>query len=92
MRVSAPFRPLFSHVALDVRGVSGRRDLDGGVIHGFILGNATATTPVNKKLDLELGVYNFLNRPYADPGAEEHLQRAIEQDGRTFRVRVIVRF
>jgi iron complex outermembrane receptor protein len=92
LRVSAPIKPLFSRLALDVRGVSARRDQDGGIIPGFVLGHATATTAVNKKLDVELGVYNLLNRRHADPGAEEHVQRSIEQDGRTFRVRVIARF
>jgi iron complex outermembrane receptor protein len=92
VRVSMPIRPLCVRLGLDMRGVSERRDLEGGAIPGFILGNVTATTSVHKKLDIELGVYNLLNRRYSDPGAEEHVQRAIEQDGRTFRVRIVARF
>jgi outer membrane receptor for ferrienterochelin and colicins len=91
-RVSAPIKPLASRVGLELRGVGARRSLDGESVSGFVLGNLTAITSVNKKLDLELGVHNLFDRRYADPGAEEHLQRAIQQDGRTLRVRVVARF
>lgn len=92
MRVAAPIRPFASRVAVEVRGVSERRALDGRAVPGFVVGNATAATSITKRLDLELGVYNLTNTRYADPGAEEHVQRSIAQDGRTARVRVIARF
>jgi len=92
VRVSSPIKPLASRLGLELRGVGERRSLDGGLVPGFVVGNATATTSLSKKLDLELGVYNVLDTGYADPGAEEHAQRAIRQDGRTARVRIIARF
>jgi iron complex outermembrane receptor protein len=92
IRVSAPITRLALRLGAELRGVGERRRLDGASLPGFFLGNVTATRTVRRKLDLELGVYNVLDKRYADPGAEEHLQRAIAQDGRTARVRVVARF
>ena len=63
-----------------------------GTISGFALANVTSTTALSKALDLQFGLYNALNQRYADPGSEEHLQRAIGQDGRTLRIRLLARF
>jgi hypothetical protein len=90
--VSAPVKPLASRLGLELRGVGERRSLDGTALPGFAVGNVTSITSLGRKLVLELGVYNLLDQRYADPGAEEHLQRAIVQDGRTARVRVVARF
>jgi iron complex outermembrane receptor protein len=79
-------------LALDVRGIGERRSLDGAPVRGFVVANATATTSAMKRLDLQVSLYNIFNTRYADPAAKEHVQRSIEQDGRTFRVRVIARF
>jgi iron complex outermembrane receptor protein len=40
------------------------------------------------QLELSAGVYNVFDTRYADPGAEEHLQASIEQDGRSFRAKL----
>jgi outer membrane receptor for ferrienterochelin and colicins len=92
VRLSAPITSLALRLGVELRGVGERRSLDGTALPGFFLGNVTVTRAVSRKLDLELGVYNVLDTRYADPGAEEHLQRAIAQDGRTARVRVVARF
>jgi iron complex outermembrane receptor protein len=92
LRVGIPIESLASRLALDVRGVSERRALDGRAVPGFLVANVNATTTLHKKLDLEFSIYNVLNTRYADPGAEEHVQRSITQDGRTARVRVVARF
>jgi outer membrane receptor for ferrienterochelin and colicins len=92
VRMSAPIKPLASRLGIELRGVGQRLALDGSAVPGFVAGNVTATASVNKRMDLEVGVYNVLNTRYADPGAEEHAQRAITQDGRTARVRFIARF
>ncbi len=55
-------------------------------------GNVTVTRAMTTRLDLGVSVHNIFNTGYADPGAEEHVQKAILQDGRTFRVRARVRF
>jgi hypothetical protein len=37
-------------------------------------------------------VNNVFNHSYSDPGGEEHVQRAIQQDGRTVLARLRVNF
>ena len=43
-------------------------------------------------LEFSASVYNVLDQKYRTPGGDEHLQDAIEQDGRTFRVKLTYRF
>jgi len=45
-----------------------------------------------KGLELSASVYNLQDRKYGDPGAGEHLQDIIGQDGRTFRAKFEYRF
>ncbi len=47
---------------------------------------------VFKGLDVSLGAYNLLNTRYADPGAEEHRQSSIQQDGRNWRLKLTYQF
>jgi outer membrane receptor for ferrienterochelin and colicins len=41
-----------------------------------------------KGLELSAGVYNLFDERHGDPGGEEHVQDLIQQDGRTFRVKL----
>jgi hypothetical protein len=41
-----------------------------------------------KGVEASFSVYNLFNEQYGDPGAREHQQDIIEQDGRTFWVKV----
>lgn len=43
-------------------------------------------------LDMSFGIYNLLNTKYGYPGAEDHLQEMIAQNGRTFRVKMTYHF
>ena len=43
-------------------------------------------------LELSASVYNVLDRKFSTPGGAEHLQDTLEQDGRSFRVKVSHRF
>lgn len=45
-----------------------------------------------KGLEFSAGVYNLLDRRYADPATPLHLQDVIEQDGRAFRGKLTWRF
>jgi outer membrane receptor for ferrienterochelin and colicins len=59
----------------------------------FWIGNLTLTSrwPV-MGLEIAGGVYNVLDAQYGYVGAEEHLQDVIQQDGRTYRVKLTKRF
>jgi outer membrane receptor protein involved in Fe transport len=59
------------------------------------------STPLNANLvrarlfrnaEAALGVYNLLDKHYADPGSVEHRQQLIAQDGRTLRARISYAF
>ncbi|HJV53899.1 MAG TPA: TonB-dependent receptor [Noviherbaspirillum sp.] len=42
--------------------------------------------------EIAASVYNLFDYSYADPGSEEHIQDAIRQDGRNFRVKLSIDF
>ncbi|MDX1775892.1 MAG: TonB-dependent receptor, partial [Desulfobulbales bacterium] len=43
-------------------------------------------------LDVSVGVYNFFDEDYSDPGGVEHFQDEIAQDGRTYRLKLTYLF
>jgi len=45
-----------------------------------------------KNLEFSASVYNLLDKHYSDPASRFHTQDTIEQDGRTFRVKLTYRF
>ena len=45
-----------------------------------------------KHLDFSASVYNVLDRKYGDPASRFHLQDILEQDGRSFRLKLTYRF
>lgn len=60
---------------------------------GYWLSNLTLSTlRLAPGLEVAASVYNLFDRRYADPGAAEHVQDAIMQDGRTFRLKVSYSF
>ena len=66
---------------------------DGTASPAFALWNASIAAPtVVPHTSVQLDARNLLDRAYADPGAEEHRQSLIPQDGRTVRLRATWRF
>ena len=45
-----------------------------------------------KNLDVSAGIYNLLDKTYYQPASNFHFQNAIQQDGRTYRVKLTYRF
>ena len=45
-----------------------------------------------KNVEFSASIYNLLDHHYADPASNFHVQDTIEQDGRTFRVKLTYRF
>jgi iron complex outermembrane receptor protein len=69
------------------------RTLGGNTAHDFTLANLTIqTAPRRDHFQFEAGVYNLFDTHYAYPGAEDHVQDTIAQDGRTFRIKLTRRF
>jgi iron complex outermembrane receptor protein len=47
---------------------------------------------IAKGMELSASVYNLFDKRYADPGAPEHVQDLIWQDGRSYRLKLSYRF
>ncbi len=72
---------------------SKRGTLSGGFVEDFFITNITLySRNIFKTLEVSGGVFNIFNKEYEDPGGEEHVQDTIEQDGRTFRIKITYAF
>lgn len=80
-------------LGLEEQYTSGKRTLRGGGAGDFFITNLTLFSQ-NLLEDLELSgtVYNLFNAGYAVPAGGEHRLNTIEQDGRSFRVKLTYRF
>ena len=78
---------------LEVLYDSKSQTLSGSYTDDFVLTNLTLTyVNRSKHLEVSASVYNLFDTRYAYPGFGEHVEDAIEQDGRTFRLKVTYRF
>ena len=72
---------------------SRRLSLDGSQLGGFGVSNLQLSTDtLARGLEMSLAVHNLFDKRYAHPGAESNWQNQFEQDGRSVRVTVGVRF
>lgn len=72
---------------------SKRMSLAGTDLGGYAVSNLTlGTAKLADGVELWLSVYNLFDRRYAHPGSEINWQNAIEQDGRSASVKLVVRF
>jgi outer membrane receptor for ferrienterochelin and colicins len=88
----APLETLNATLGLELQYVSPRLTLAGQETGSAWLANANlAKRHVLPGLDCSLGAYNLFNTAYGHPGALEHKQDVIGQDGRTFLFRLTYR-
>jgi iron complex outermembrane receptor protein len=60
---------------------------------GYAIVNFTLFSQnIVKNLEVSGSIYNLLDKTYYDPASRFHLQNAIQQDGRTFRVKLTYKF
>lgn len=79
--------------SLSAQYTSSRETLAGNTVSGFPVFNVTLLGhTLGKHLDLSTSVFNILDRKYFDPGRPEDVQDAIQQDGRSFRIKITGRF
>jgi outer membrane receptor for ferrienterochelin and colicins len=70
-----------------------RKTVTGGDADSFFITNVTLFSQhLLKGLEASASVYNLFDEKYGDPGSTEHIQETIEQDGRTYRVKLLYRF
>jgi iron complex outermembrane receptor protein len=80
-----PIVPRKLFMGLDLQYLSSRSTLAGNTADGFMTTNLTIFSHrVFRGLELSGTVYNLFDQEYGDPGSGEHVQDIIEQDGRTF--------
>ncbi len=73
--------------AAEFQYMSKRKTLSGKYTDEYIVVNLNLSTQLlDNRVKASVGVYNIFDKEYYDPASEEHIQEAILQDGRTFRV------
>ena len=93
LNLSAPLPWAGLRAAYELRYDSQRLSLDGTDLGGYALSNLQlSTTALAKGLEVSLGVYNLFDKRYAQPGADTNWQNALEQDGRSVRLKASYRF
>jgi iron complex outermembrane receptor protein len=80
------------YVGVQGQYIGRRLSVGGQEVDGAFVPNVTLTSPTRRNVDFSISINNAFNTSYADPGAEEHLQQSIPQDGRTLLARVRVKF
>ena len=74
-------------VALEVRHTGARPTLNGTDAPAYTAVNLTLLAhPLNRHMELMLGVKDLFNAGHVDPGGVEHVQNVLAQDGRTLRI------
>lgn len=90
--VATLWMPLASsraRLGLELRGMSSRLSPRNDVVAGHAVVNVVLSSARRLRgVDVSLGAFNLFDSAYNDPVGEEHLQRAILQDGRTVRLSV----
>ena len=72
---------------------SKRKTLAGKEADDFFITNLTVFSQgFLKGLEASASVYNLFDRKYSDPGAAEHVQDLLKQDGRSFRLKLTYHF
>lgn len=81
------------YASLNAQYLSNRETLAGKFAGGYLLPNFTLFSREGRKgWEFSASLYNVFAKRYGDPGAEEHLEDIIYQDGRTFRIKLHYRF
>lgn len=69
------------------------RTFYGGTAGDSWIANLTLSSrELVKGLDASVSIYNLFNTGYGNPGAGDHVQEIVRQDGRSFRVKLTFRF
>jgi outer membrane receptor for ferrienterochelin and colicins len=92
LNLNVPLIKNMLYAGAELQCTSSRKTL-AGETNGFATTNLTLFSQnFIKGLDIAFSFYNLLDQRYGDPGAGEHRQDVIEQDGRNFRFKLTYRF
>jgi iron complex outermembrane receptor protein len=89
LNIASPVLTPHLQAGIDAQYTSSRTTLSGSRVSGFPVVNLTLMgRNLGKHLQVSASTYNLFDRRYFDPGAAEHRQSAIQQDGRSFRLKL----
>jgi iron complex outermembrane receptor protein len=86
LRLSMPGPSRRSFVSVEALAMSSRRTLAGDILRPATTANVTMMVLAGTAFELVASIKNLFNVQYADPASDQHLQDAIVQNGRTFRI------
>ena len=89
LNVAVPLNPLRTTAALTLQYMGARRTHTEETLAPATVTNLTLTRPLGRRIDLQASAFNLLNALYSDPASTDHVQGAIQQDGRTLIVRAL---
>lgn len=93
LNVSVPVIRQRLFASINAQYTSSVQSLGGNAISGFGVVNATLLGHAfGRHVDISGGIYNLLNKKYFDPGRPEDPEDSIQQDGRTFRIKLTTHF
>jgi iron complex outermembrane receptor protein len=93
INLSGPLPCAGLRMGYELRYDSSRVNRDGTTLGGYTLSNLTLSTDtLVKGLELSGGLYNLFDKRYAQPTAAAGWQNALEQDGRSVRVKLTYGF
>ncbi len=91
--ISVPLIPEKMFASFECRYVSERNMIQDGTVKDYAVGNLTFLWKnVINGLELSASVYNLFDEKYSDPVSKDHEQKSIEQDGRTFRLKLTYKY
>jgi len=89
LNLIVPLLPDRLFAGVETRYLSSRYTLSRKTVSDFFVTNLTLFSQnILKNTEVSFSIYNLFDQRYGDPGAEEHRQDIIEQDGRTFWVKL----
>jgi len=92
LNLSGPLPWAGLHAGYELQYDSRRLSLDGSKLGGYAVSNLyLSTDALAKGMELSLGIYNLFGKRYAYPGSDTNWQNALEQDGRSIRLKLTYR-
>lgn len=93
LNFSGPLASTGLRIGYELQYSGKRQAVDGTDLNGTWLSNFQLSTGKwAKGLEVSLGLYNLFDARYAHPGADINWQKAIEQDGRSVRLKAVYHF
>ena len=91
LNVAVPITPLRTTAAMTLQYMGARRTHTKETLAPATVANLTLTRPLGKRVDLQASAFNVFNARYSYLVLTDHLQGAIQQDGRKLVVRALWR-